>query len=87
MPGKFHRMLKSRAASEGLSVSEFLNEESVAERPTMKELGERIARLPAVKLKRSPAEIIREERDRRSAKLMELHLGRQTPGLGPDEDH
>jgi hypothetical protein len=80
-------MLKSRAASEGLSVSDFLNKERVAERPTLKELRERIARLPPVKYRRSPAEILREERDRRSAKLMELHLGKQTPGLHPGEDH
>ncbi len=67
VPDTLHRKLKSRAAAEGLSLSDYLLREieEIAERPTMKELAERIARLPPVKYKRSPAEIIREERDSR----------------------
>jgi plasmid stability protein len=67
VPDGLHRKLKMRAASEGLSLSDYLlrEMEHVAERPTMKELAERIASLPPVKYKRSPAEIIREERDSR----------------------
>jgi antitoxin FitA len=67
VPDSLHRKLKSRAALEGMSLSDFVLKEMehVAERPTMKELAERIARLPPVKYTQSPAEIIREERDRR----------------------
>jgi antitoxin FitA len=67
VPDSLHRRLKSKAALEGLSLSDFLlrEMEHVAERPTMKEIAERLARLPPVKYKRSPAEIIREERDSR----------------------
>jgi len=67
VPDALHRKLKSRAASEGLSLSDFVlrEMESVAQFPTLKEMAERIARLPPVKYKRSPAEILREERDRR----------------------
>jgi antitoxin FitA len=67
VPDKLHRRLKSKAALEGLSLSDFLLREieDVAERPTMKELAERIASRTPVKYKRSPVEILREERDSR----------------------
>jgi plasmid stability protein len=67
VPDTLHRRLKSKAAMAGLSLSDYLRREmeDVAERPTMKELAERIAGLPPVKYMRSPAEIIREERDSR----------------------
>ena len=66
VPDALHRKLKSRAALEGLSLSDFIlrEMEKVAERPTMKELAERIASLPPVKYDRSPGEILREERAR-----------------------
>jgi antitoxin FitA len=67
VPDSLHRRLKSKAALEGLSLSDYLlrEMEEVAERPSMKELAERIASRTPVKYKRSPAEIIREERDSR----------------------
>jgi plasmid stability protein len=67
VPDTLHRRLKSKAAMAGLSLSDYLRREmeEVAERPTMKELAERIAGRTPVKYKRSPAEIIREERDSR----------------------
>lgn len=67
VPDALHRKLKSRAALEGLSLSDYVlrQMEHIAEVPTMKELAERIARLPPVKYRRSPAEIVREERDSR----------------------
>lgn len=67
VPDALHRKLKSRAALEGLSLSDFVLREleHVAERPTLKELAERIARLPPVKYDISPAVMIREERERR----------------------
>lgn len=67
VPDSLHRKLKSRAALEGMSLSDYVLKEMehVAERPTMKELAARIASRTAIKYKLSPAEIIREERDRR----------------------
>ncbi|MGP0072687.1 MAG: FitA-like ribbon-helix-helix domain-containing protein [Bryobacteraceae bacterium] len=67
VPDSLHRKLKSRAALEGMSLSDFVLKEMehVAERPTMKELAARIASRTPVRYKLSPAEIIREERDRR----------------------
>jgi antitoxin FitA len=67
VPDNLHRKLKSRAALEGLSLSDFVLREMkhVAERPSMQELAERIARRTPVQYTISPAEIIREERDRR----------------------
>ncbi len=67
VPETVHRRLKSRAALEGLSLSEFLLKEieQVAERPSLKELAERLAARTAVKYKISPSQILREERARR----------------------
>ena len=67
VPDTLHRKLKSRAALEGVSLSDLLLKEieQVAERPTVKELAERLARRAPVKYKISPAEILREERSRR----------------------
>jgi plasmid stability protein len=67
VPDTLHRKLKSRAALEGVSLSDLLLKEieQVAERPTVKELAERLARRSPVKYKISPAEILREERSRR----------------------
>jgi hypothetical protein len=51
----------------GISLSDLVLKEleHIAERPTMKEMMDRFASLPPVKYKRSPAEILREERDSR----------------------
>jgi plasmid stability protein len=67
VPDALHRKLKSRAALEGVSLSDLLLKEieQVAERPTTKELAERLAGRVPVKYKISPAEILREERSRR----------------------
>ncbi len=74
VPDKLHRRLKSKATLEGLSLSDFLlrEMEHVAERPTKKELAERIASRTPVKYKRSPAKILREERARRDRTLGRL---------------
>ena len=68
--------LKRRAAGEGLSLSDFVlrEMEQVAERPTMKELAARIASQTPVKYKVSPAEIIREERDRPCLRSCTSHV-------------
>jgi plasmid stability protein len=62
-----HRKLKARAAQEGKSLSDYLLREiqRIAERPTLEELRERLARLPPVNPRVPPAQIIREERDTR----------------------
>jgi plasmid stability protein len=67
VPDKLHRTLKARAALAGMSLSDYLLSELrlVAERPTMDELRARLESRPPVELRRSPAEIIRSERDRR----------------------
>ena len=67
VPDSLHRQLKSRAALEGLSLSDFLLKEieQVAERPTLRELATRLATRTPVQYKVSPAQILREERSRR----------------------
>ncbi len=64
VPDKLHLKLKSRAALEGISLSGYVLKEleHVAERPTPKELAERIASRTPVKYKISPAEILRQHR-------------------------
>jgi len=67
VPDALHRKLKARAAREGLSLSDYLLRqiEQIAERPTMKEMLDRLARRAPVNVSISPAEIIRQERDSR----------------------
>jgi len=67
VPPELHRELKSRAALAGMSLSDYLLAEirHVAERPTMAEIEARLAALPPVDLHPSPADAVREERDRR----------------------
>jgi plasmid stability protein len=67
VPDELHRKLKARAALAGMSMSEYaLRELSKAlERPTREELLARLAGLPTSRLRPSPAEMIREEREGR----------------------
>ncbi len=67
VPDTLHRKLKARAALEGKALSDYLVEEirRVAERPTITELRERLHKRRTVKLKVSPEQSVREERDRR----------------------
>ena len=67
MPENLHRELKSRAALAGMSLSDYLLDElrRAAERPTLAQLRERLARLPPVDIGMSAAEAVRYERDRR----------------------
>ncbi len=66
VPDDLHRRLKSRAALAGMSLSDYLLNEirSVAEQPTFEELRVRLAQRPPLRSSISPAEIIREVRDR-----------------------
>jgi plasmid stability protein len=67
VPDPLHRKLKSRAALEGMSLSDYLLREirRIAERPTMEEILERLARLSPVNPRVPPAQIVREERGSR----------------------
>lgn len=67
VPESVHGTLKSRAAREGMSLSDFIKREleRVAERPTVQEWLERMAQAKPIRAKRSAARIIRELRDER----------------------
>jgi len=67
VPSDLHRTLKARAATAGMSLSDYLLREieQFAEQPTMEELRARIHSRPKLNLSPSPTEILREERDRR----------------------
>lgn len=66
VPDTLHRRLKSRAALAGMSLSDYLLSEirTVAERPTIEELRERLQHRAAIAPTPSPAEAVRTERDR-----------------------
>lgn len=67
VPAPIHRAAKARAASEGLTLSEFALQalQRAVETPTLEELARRMEDLPPVTLPRPAAEYIREERDGR----------------------
>lgn len=67
LPDEVHRRLKSRAALAGMSMSDFVLREieRVLSRPTRDEVFARIAELPPIDLDPPPAEVLREERERR----------------------
>lgn len=65
VPDVVHRSLKARAALEGMSLSEFLLMEmrKVADRPSRRELLERLGRPGRKSLEPAPAEMLKEERE------------------------
>jgi plasmid stability protein len=67
VPDRLHRKLKSRAAMEGVSLSDYLLEEiqRAADRPTLVELAERLRHRAKITLTVSPEDAVRHERDRR----------------------
>jgi len=67
VPEDLHRVLKSRAALAGMSLSDYLLSEirQVAERPTMAEMRARLQHRTPVSPSVSPADAIRAERDSR----------------------
>lgn len=67
VPESVHVTLKSRAAREGMSLSDFIKREleRVAERPTMQEWLERTRNAKPIPTKMSAARVIRELRDER----------------------
>jgi len=67
VPPELHRRLKVRAAVEGMTMSDYVLREvrKALERPTREEILERLRARPPVRLRRSPAAVIRAERDSR----------------------
>jgi plasmid stability protein len=67
VPEPIHRTLKSRAAQEGLSLSDYLLRELqvIAERPSPAEFRERLAAREPVRTRQSLAATLRRERDSR----------------------
>ncbi|MGA8549704.1 MAG: hypothetical protein WB678_05670 [Stellaceae bacterium] len=65
VPDALHRSLKSRAALESMSLSDYLLAElrRMAERPTIAELRERLERRPAATPQISPEQAVRAGRD------------------------
>lgn len=71
-PDTLHRKLKARAATEGLSLSEYLlsHIREFAEHPTLLELPERLRRREPVEVGLSLADVLREERKSRGLSWM-----------------
>lgn len=67
VPDDVHRILKSRAASEGMSLSDYIKRElrQTAMRPSLREWLERTRQTKPVVTKRTAAEVVRELRDSR----------------------
>ncbi|MGH9384436.1 MAG: FitA-like ribbon-helix-helix domain-containing protein [Vicinamibacterales bacterium] len=67
IPSEFHRRLKARAAIEGMTMSDYVLREigKSLDRPTRQEVLDRLRGGPVRRLKRSPAEVIRAEREAR----------------------
>ena len=65
VPDELHRRLKARAAHEGMTLSDYLLSEieQVAEKPTLRELMERLAQDEPVELDEPPDVTIRRLRD------------------------
>lgn len=67
VPEETHRALKTRAASEGLSMSDYLKRliERELQRPDWDVMAKRIEAMEPIELPVSPTEMIRQERDSR----------------------
>jgi plasmid stability protein len=67
VPSEFHRRLKARAAMEGMSMSDYILRAvgTALDRPTRQEVLERLRGRPVRRLTRSPAAVIRADRDAR----------------------
>ena len=67
VPDTLHRKIRTRAAMAGISLSDYLRSEleQIAERITYAELRERLATLEPTRVRESPAQAVRRERDNR----------------------
>ncbi len=67
VPDHLHKTLKARAALEGISLSDYLlaEIERSAEKPTLREIRDRLRQRTPVRLSVSPVDAVRAERDGR----------------------
>lgn len=67
VPDALHRRLRSRAALAGMSLSDYLKAEleGLANRLTAAELGERLAALGPMRVRETPADALRAQRESR----------------------
>ena len=67
VPADLHRRLKGRSAIEGMSMSDYVLRElrKALDRPTRQEVLERLSSRPVRKLRRSAAQVVRQERETR----------------------
>jgi plasmid stability protein len=67
VPTEIHRSLKARAATEGMSMSDYVLREvrKALERPTRQEILERLKARPVRRIRRQAAAVVRAERDAR----------------------
>jgi plasmid stability protein len=67
VPDALHRTLKARAATAGMSLSDYLLAEikEIAERPTLTELRERLHKREPVAVQLDTARMVQEERNAR----------------------
>ena len=67
VPDALHRRLRSRAALAGMSLSDFLRREleAAADRLTTAELRDRLATLEPMRVRETPANAVRAERESR----------------------
>ena len=67
LPEAEHRKLKERAAAQGLTITEYVKRliERDLKRPSLKDMAERLRRLPAIPLDPPPEDLIRADRDGR----------------------
>jgi antitoxin FitA len=67
VPDALHRRLRSRAALAGMSLSDFLRREleGAADRLTTAELRERLSALEPMRVRETPADAVRAERESR----------------------
>lgn len=67
VPDQVHSTLKSRAAREGMSLSDYVKREleRTAEQPNLREWIDRVRQMKPIPSKKSSAQIIRELRDGR----------------------
>lgn len=67
VPDSIHRVMKARAATSGMSLSDYILEmmRKASQRPTMEEVLARLDKLEPVSTSVSAAEILREEREAR----------------------
>lgn len=67
VPDELHRLLKARAALEGMSLSDYLLHEirQAIARPSVRELRERLAARRPAEPAVAPSEVVRAERDSR----------------------